>query len=146
MPVMRTRSTAALACLKSEGYAWTVAVLEVHRDELVVRLTTLERLAAMRREVRVPLGSVRSICADPDPWSALRGFRAPGTGIPGVIAYGVRRLTGSAPDFAAVHGRGPAVRVDLAPGARFSRLVITVADARSTVAAVRAGVTPGPGA
>lgn len=117
-----------------------MAALEVHRDELVVRLTGPEQLAAMRREVRVPLGAVRSICVDPDPWSALRGIRAPGTGIPGVIAYGVRRLTGTAPDFAALHGRGLAVRVDLAPEAPFSRLVITVADARSTVEAVRAGV------
>ena len=120
-----------------------MATLEVHGDELVVSLSPWERVAAMRREVRVPLGSVRSICADPDPWSALRGVRAPGTGVPGVVAYGVRRLTGSAPDFAAVHGRGPAVRVDLAPNAPFSRLVITVDDARSTVEAVRIGVTPG---
>jgi hypothetical protein len=133
-------STGALARLNIGGYAWTVAVLEVQRDELVVRLTGPEQLAAMRREVRVPLGSVRSICADPDPWGALRGIRAPGTGIPGVIAYGVRRLTGRAPDFVAVHGRGPAVRVDLAPEAPFSRLVITVADARSTVEALRVGV------
>ena len=122
-----------------------MATLEVHGDDLVVSLTAWERAAAMRREIRVPLGSVRSICADPDPWSALRGIRAPGTGIPGMIAYGVRRLTGSAPDFAAVHGRGPAVRVDLAPGAPFSRLLVTVDDARSTVEAVRVGVTPGRG-
>ena len=132
--------------LENAGYAWTVATLEVHRDELVVTLSSWERVAAMRREVRVPLGAVRSICADPDPWSALRGIRAPGTGVPGVIAYGVRRLTGAAPDFAAVHGRGPAVRVDLAPEAPFSRLLVTVADARSTVEAVRAGVSSGTGA
>jgi hypothetical protein len=118
-------------------------MLQVHRDELVVTLSSWERVAAMRREVRVPLGAVRSICADPDPWSALRGIRAPGTGIPGVIAYGVRRLTGAGPDFAAVHGRGPAVRVDLGPGAPFSRLLVTVADPRSTVEAVRAGVASG---
>jgi hypothetical protein len=120
-----------------------VATLEVHGDELVVSLSAWERVAAMRREVRVPLGSVRSVCADPEPWSALRGVRAPGTGVPGVVAYGVRRLTGSAPDFAAVHGHGPAVRVDLAPGAPFARLVITVDDARSTVDAVRTGVALG---
>jgi hypothetical protein len=125
---------------------WTVAQLQVHQNQLLVRLTGLERLAAMRREVRVPLGSVVSVCTEPDPWSALRGIRAPGTGIPGVVAYGVRRMTGAAPDFAAVHGRGPAVRVDLAPEAPFGRLVVTVADPDRTVAAVRAGVRPGPGA
>lgn len=118
-----------------------MATLEVQRDELVVRLSALEQLAAFRRQVRVPLSALETVAADPDPWSCLRGMRAPGTGIPGVVAYGVRRMTGAAPDFAAVHGRGPAVRVELAPGAAFGRLLVTVPDAQSAVAAIRAGVT-----
>jgi hypothetical protein len=132
-------STGRPARLKGEGYAWTVATLVVQRDELIVRLSGVECAAAMRREIRVPLASIESVCADPDPWSALRGIRAPGTGIPGVVAYGVRRVTGGAPDFVAVHGRGPAVRVELAPGAPYGRLVVTVEDVESTVAAVWAG-------
>jgi hypothetical protein len=119
-----------------------VASLEVESGELIVRLSGVERAAAMRREVRVPLSSVARVCAEPDPWGALRGIRAPGTGIPGVAAYGVRRITGGAPDFAAVHGCGPAVRVDLAPGAAFGRLVVTVDDAQRTVDAVRALTHP----
>ena len=63
-----------------------------------------------------------------------------------MVAYGVRRVTGGAPDFAAVHGCGPAVRIDLAPGAPFGRLVVTVDDIERTVEAVRAGVTPASGA
>jgi hypothetical protein len=131
-----------LGVLESQGYACTVATLEVQRDELVVRLSSWEQVAALRREVRVPLASVQTVAAEPDPWSALRGIRAPGTGIPGVVAYGVRRMTGTAPDFAAVHGSGPAVRMELAPGAPFSRIMVSVPDAESTAAALRAGVTP----
>lgn len=112
----------------------------------MVTLSSWERVAAMRREVSVPLAAVSGVCADPDPWSAVRGMRVAGTGIPGVAVYGVRRLTGDRPDFAAVHGRGPAVRVELTPVARYRRLLVTVADPDATVAAVRAGVTPGPGA
>ncbi len=123
-----------------------MASLVLTRDELVLRLSVLERLAAFRRDVRVPLSAVEVVQAEPDPWCALRGFRAPGTGIPGVIAYGVRRMTGARPDFAAVHGQGPAVRVELAPHARFGRLLVTVADPPATVAAIRAGLTPGRGA
>ena len=119
-----------------------MASLEVQSGELIVRLSGVERAAAMRREVRVALSSVTNVCADPDPWGALRGVRAPGTGIPGVAVYGVRRVTGGAPDFAAVHGRGPAVRVDLAPGAPFGRLLVTVEDAQRTVDAVRALTQP----
>jgi hypothetical protein len=118
-----------------------VASLEVQSDELVIRLSAVEQAAAMRREVRVPLAEIESVCPEPDPWGALRGVRAPGTGIPGVVAYGVRRVTGGAPDFAAVHGCGPAVRVELAPSAPFGRLVVTVDDVERTVAEVRAVVT-----
>ncbi len=115
-----------------------MATLTVARDELVVHLSPLEQLAAFRREVRVPLCQLRSVTAEPDPWSALRGVRAPGTGIPGVLAYGVRRMTGAAPDFAAVHGHGPAVRVECRAGARFARLVVSVSDPERTVAEIRA--------
>jgi hypothetical protein len=130
--------------LENAGYAWTVARVELQRDDLVVRLSGLERIAALRREVRVPLACVRRVCADPDPWSALRGVRAPGTGIPGVVAYGVRRLTGDRPDFAAVHGRGPAVRLELAPGAAYGRVVVTDPNVQATVAAIQARVATEP--
>jgi hypothetical protein len=119
-----------------------VASLEVQSGELIIRLSGVERAAAMRREVRVPLSCVESVCTESDPWGALRGVRAPGTGIPGVVAYGVRRITGGAPDFAAVHGSGPAVRIDLVPGAAFGRLVVTVDDADQAVARVRALTQP----
>jgi hypothetical protein len=135
-----------LDCFSAGVYPWTVASVEVQGDELVVRLSGVECAAAVRREVRVPLASVKSVCVDADPWGALRGFRAPGTGIPGMAAYGVRRTTGGAPDFAAVHGRGPAIRIDLAPGAPYGRLLVTVDDVQSAVESVRAGLTPARGA
>ena len=122
-----------------------MAELELEADELVVRLTPLEKMAAFRGDVRVPIGALRKICTDDDPWSALRGMRAPGTGIPGVVAYGVRRLTGSSPDFVAVHGRGPVIRVELGPGAPFRRMLITVPDPATAVAAIRSGVAPRSG-
>ncbi|HLH67136.1 MAG TPA: hypothetical protein VKV27_15695 [Solirubrobacteraceae bacterium] len=123
-----------------------MATLTVARDELVVELTPIERLAAFRREVRLSLADVRSVCEEPDPWSALRGIRAPGTGIPGVLAYGVRRMTGGAPDFAALHGHGPAVRVECEPGARFSRLLVSVAEPARTVAEIRVRMAARPAA
>ena len=58
-----------------------------------------------------------------DPWSELRGIRAPGTGVPDVIAVGTRRGN-FGKDFAAVHGKGPAVVVEL-EGADYERLVVT---------------------
>jgi len=117
--------------------------LVVEGEELVVRLSPLERLAAVRGDVRVPLCAVQEVDVEPRPWRALRGVRAPGTGLPGVIAYGVRRLTGGRPDFAAVLGRGPAVRVELASPSPFARLLLSLPDPDAAVAAVRAAASVG---
>jgi hypothetical protein len=105
-----------------------VASVEVHQGELIVALSGLERLVALRRGIRVPLSAVCSVCADPAPWSSVRGIRAVGTGMPGMLAYGVRRMTGRRPDFMALHGRGPALRIECAPDAPYSRIIVSVAD------------------
>jgi hypothetical protein len=107
----------------------------VEGQDLVVALSWLEKLGAFRGNVRVPLRAVRSAEPEPDPWGGLRGIRAPGTGIPGVIALGTRRFDGGK-DFAAVRGGRPAVRVDLGDGSPFGRLVVSVDDPGSTVAAI----------
>lgn len=112
--------------------------LTVDGDEVVVRLSGWERAAAFHGDVRVPPAAVRTVEVEADPWSVLRGVRAPGTGWPGVIAHGVRRLTGERPDFAAVWRRRPAVLVELEPPSEFGRLLVTVADPAATVSAVRA--------
>src|ERR1700733_9695562 len=105
-----------------------MASLAIQGDEMIVRLSTLEKLAAFHGDVHIPLSAIETVSAESAPWSALRGVRIPGTGIPGLLAYGVRRLTGERPDFAALWGGGPAVRVELRPDARFGRLLVTVAN------------------
>jgi hypothetical protein len=119
-----------------------VASVIVDGTDVVVHLSGLEKLAAFRGDVRLPAASVRAVKVEPSPWGALRGIRSPGTGWPGVIAYGVRRYRGGR-DFAAVRGRRPAVRIELEPPSPFSRVVVSVADPGSTVVRVR-GVITGP--
>ena len=62
-------------------------------------------------------------------------MRAPGTGVPNVIAVGTRR-GGFGKDFAAVHGKGPAVVVELT-GSEFDRLIVTSEDATALAEAIR---------
>ena len=114
-----------------------MARLIIDGPDLVVGLSWLEKLGAFRGDVRVPLSAVRAAEADPEPWSALRGIRSPGTGIPGVIALGTRHYADGR-DFAALRGRGPAVRVDLDGQAKFARLVVSVRDTEKTVAEIHA--------
>jgi hypothetical protein len=83
---------------------------------------------------------VRTVRVVDDAWPELRGIRAPGTGIPGVIAVGTRR--GSfGKDFAVVHGRSAAVVVDL-EGADYSRIVVTTPDAEQVAAEIKAHLMP----
>lgn len=114
-----------------------MAVLSIEGDELVVHLSAWERLAAFRGDIHLPLEAVRSASVESDPWHALRGLRSPGTGFPGVIAYGVRRATGDRNDFAAVLARRPVVRVELDPPSPFARLLVSVPDAERSSARIR---------
>jgi hypothetical protein len=105
-----------------------MAKLVIEGDDLVVRLSPWERVGALRSEVRIPVATVRDVRATDDPWSELRGIRAPGTGIPGMVALCTRRGSGIH-DFAAVYGKRPAVVIE-AEDAPFDRLVICCPDAQ----------------
>jgi hypothetical protein len=118
-----------------------VARLKAVNGELVVHLSGLEQMGAMRSGVRVPLASITAVRVSDHPWSELRGIRAPGTGSPGVISLGRRRGRGTT-DFAAVYGRGPAVVVDL-QGVSFDRLVVSASDASGVAAAVQSARSRG---
>ncbi len=109
-----------------------MARFRVEGEDLVLDLSGLEKLEGFHGNIRVPAASVREVWCSDDPWTELRGIRAPGTGLPGVIAVGTRRGRGTR-DFAAVHGQGSAVVVEL-EGADYGRLVITEEDAESAAA------------
>jgi len=113
-----------------------VATLEVDGDQLRVAMSRVEELEAVHGDVVVPLAAVRDVRAVADPWPELRGIRAPGTGLPGVVAVGTRRGSFGR-DFAVVHGKGPAVVVEL-EGAAYARLVVTTPDAPEVAATLRA--------
>jgi hypothetical protein len=105
-------------------------------DSVTLALSRVERLEGFRGGIAAPAASVTTARASDDLWSELRGIRAPGTGIPRVIA--VCTCRGSfGKDFAAVHGRGPGVVVEFADQ-EFQRWVVTVDDPQAVVAEVSA--------
>ena len=131
-----TGQVAGLFFLDKPSKEPPMAKLIVDGPDLVVQLSSLEKLGALHGDVRVPLTTVRSAEIEPHPWAAVRGIRTPGTGIPGVIALGTRSFP-EGRDFTAVVGGKPAVRVDLSQESPFARLVVSVTDPDSTVAAIR---------
>jgi hypothetical protein len=112
-----------------------VATFEIESGELCVRLSWFEKMEAAHGDVRVPLASVAAVRTVVTAWPELRGIRAPGTGIPNVVAVGTRRGQ-FGKDFAVVHGKGPAVVVEL-DGVKYERLIVTVEDADGTAATIR---------
>jgi hypothetical protein len=119
-----------------------MAALVVDGGDLVVRLSPLEKICTFRGNVRVPLAAVRAASVDPQPWRSLLSLRrvriSPGAGIPGVLTLGTCGF-GRDRAFVAVHGRRPAVRVDLdIAAAHFSQLLVTVPDPEATVTAIMA--------
>ena len=112
-----------------------MADLRVEDGELVLHLHGMEKAEGFHGDIRVPLSTVSAVRVVEDPWAELRGIRAPGTGLPDVIAVGTRRGA-FGKDFAAVHGKGPAVVVEL-HGAEYARLVVTADDAGAVASSVR---------
>jgi hypothetical protein len=110
-------------------------------DELVVRLNDLEKAGALRGDVRVPLSAVRAVTVSERPFRDLRGLRAPGAGLPGVIALGTWRYRGGK-DFAALYRGGPALVVELDEGAPYRRLLVSAHDAVALREELVADTTP----
>ena len=118
-----------------------MAELQIDGTDLVLHLRAMEKAEGAHSDIRVPLSAVTAVRAVDDPWPELRGIRAPGTGLPNVIAVGTRR-GGFGKDFAAVHGKGPAVVVEL-KGADYGRLVVTLDDAAARARTIAEAVGKG---
>jgi hypothetical protein len=100
-----------------------VAELQIEGADLVLHLHAIEKAEGAHSDMRVPLSSVTAVRSVVG--VAWQG--APGTGLTNVIAVGTRRGN-FGKDFAAVHGKGPAVVVEL-EGLDYQRLIVTLDDA-----------------
>ncbi|GAA4802700.1 hypothetical protein [Tomitella cavernea] len=111
-----------------------MAHLTVEGEDLVVRLSPIEVAGAFHRSPRVPLRCVTSVEPSDLMWGELRGFRAPGTGLPRVIALGTWRSAGHK-DFVAVY-KTTGVVVTL-EDSEWSRLLVSSADPDAVCTRIR---------
>ncbi|WP_066934941.1 hypothetical protein [Streptomyces sp. NBRC 110611] len=105
-------------------------------DQLILRLTWSEKVAARRGRVRVPLSAVRTAVIEPDWWRALRGRCGRGVWAPGVVCVGVRRHVAGR-DFVAVRPGAPVLCIGLLAPSPFRLLVVSVPDPDATAAWLR---------
>ena len=105
-----------------------MSTLQVTPDRVVLRLTATEKLAAVHGDLAVPRAAITTVELVEDGIGAARGLRAPGLGIPGRRKLGTwRSRTGR--QFVDVRRAQPALRIELAPGQRYSRLLVGADDA-----------------
>src|SRR3954454_19472757 len=112
-----------------------MASIQLDDDELVVRLTTPEKVAALHGDVHVPSRAIQRVAVEPQPLEAVRGLRAPGLSIPRRTKIGTwRRFRHRG--FVVARRNVPAVRVRLT-GAQYDDLLVSTPDADALVGAIR---------
>ncbi|MFC9294812.1 hypothetical protein ACFTWH_23835 [Streptomyces sp. NPDC057011] len=117
-----------------------MARLYVDGDQMVVRLSWWERIAARQNGPRVPLAAVADVSVVTDWWRPLRGARARGRLVPSVLCLGTWRHA-SGRDFVAIRARDlRVVRVDLLPSAPYARISVSDPEAGETAAALRSAL------
>lgn len=101
-----------------------MALIDETPEALRLRMTRWERLGSLHGDLVIPRSSIVSSEIVLDPWPILRGWRAPGTGIPFVIMLGTLRYQGLK-DFCVVYRRRPA-RVITCRDFEFTRVIVTL--------------------
>ena len=112
-----------------------MATLRTDGGDLVLALSRWERLGALHGDIRAPLSCVEDVAVTERPFGELRGIRAPGTGMPGVIALGTWRGRGGK-GFAAVYRRQPGVVIRLRDS-EFGWLCVSADDAQAVAERIR---------
>ena len=115
-----------------------MAELDVVGSQLVLRLTTFEKIAALSRDLHVDTSAIQAIDVHESPFDLVKGLRAAGLSIPRRVAIGTfRRLhTGR---FIVLTNRGPAVHIRFGFG-RVGEWVIGDLNAEQTVQRLRTQV------
>jgi len=109
--------------------------MSIDRGDLLVEVQGWSKLWALKRRFRVPLAHIKAVRWDPAVGKGWwKGWRAPGTHIPGVIAAGTF-YRGGRREFWDIRTGRKAVTIEL-EGDSYRRLVVDVADPRATVAMI----------
>ncbi len=122
-----------------------MADVEIASDTLVLHVTGVDRILALKSSLSVPLAHISSIEQDVAEASGVfHGLRLPGTSVPGVVTAGSYLREGKW-TFWDVHDPAKSVIIRL-HDEHYSRLVVGVADPAATVAQVRAALAGRPSA
>jgi len=109
-----------------------VVELSIEQGDLVVEVRGWSRLWTFKRRLRVPLSQISAVRWDPTVAKGWwKGWRIPGTHIPGAIVAGTFYRRGGR-EFWDVRDGSNAVTIEL-ERSRYRRLVVDVVDPSNTV-------------
>ncbi len=105
-----------------------MAEIQVEGGQVSIHLSFAEKIGALHGDLRFPVSAVRAVRVVDKPFSEIEGIRAPGTGVPGLIALGTYRTHGGR-DFVAVYRgeRGIVLEID-ADNTKYRRLILSAKD------------------
>ena len=117
-------------------------MVEIALDDgrLILEVQGWDRLWALKSRLEIPIEHLGGVSADPDATRGWKGFRAPGTYVPGVITAGTFHLDGER-IFWDVHDPARVIVIDLVDE-RYRRLVVEVADPDGAVRLIRSAIEP----
>ena len=115
-----------------------MAEVTVADGTLWVYLSSVEKVEGVHGDIQIAEADVLEVEALEKPFEAIHGWRAPGTGVPGVVAVGTWR-DGRRKLFAVLHHGQQAVQIRL-KNASFDELLIGTADAGRVAAELRAAL------
>jgi hypothetical protein len=111
--------------------------LELTDDQLIIRLTAGEKLAALHGDLSVNGVAIRGAAVVNKRWWMNLGMRVPGTAIPGVIIAGTYLQKGDRAFVSWTRKQGLPLEITLAAkmdpearGTRFTRILVGIEDAQ----------------
>ena len=112
--------------------------LELNDDQLVIRLTAGEKLAALHGDLTVNGVAIRGAAVADKKWWTTLGMRVPGTAIPGLIIAGTYLQKGDRAFVSWTRKQGQPLEITLAAkmapearGTRYTRIFVGIDDAQA---------------
>lgn len=111
-----------------------MATVTLTGQTMNVEIEGFDKLWSLKSGLQIPLQHVRGATADPGVGNDHRGWRGPGTHVPGIITAGTFHQDGDRV-FWDIRDPSKAIVIEL-DHERYKRLVIEVEDPRATVTAI----------
>ena len=117
-----------------------MATISIDGSDLTIDVQGMDKFWSLKSRLTIPMAHVRGATANPSIASEYKGWRGPGTHLPGVIVAGTFHQDGKRV-FWDVHNKDKAIVIELKDDT-YQRLVIEVDDPRATVELIERAVAP----